>query len=315
MKNLIRIAIFAVIAVSASCDKDPSSGEFELVGLTKENYPKVDGSTSAQPLQTLIACKLLGISYDWTLQPWLRQYSLMPPLEDEESYSFIINNVRNTGTHTSIINLIEGNADIIISARGASKPEKKVAKDNNVKLLEVPIAIDAFIMIVNSSNPINNLTTQQIQGIYTGAITNWVEVGGNAGKINPYRRNFTSGSQVLMESLIMKDLSMMDLPDLDFSYGMWAPFDLLSRDNNGICFTVYYYHEFMARSEYVKSIAVDGVNPEFSTLQRREYPYTTDVYVMIREDIDKSSMAYKLFNLILSGAGRKVIEESGYVPY
>ncbi|MGF1584569.1 MAG: PstS family phosphate ABC transporter substrate-binding protein [Bacteroidales bacterium] len=182
-------------------------------------------------------------------------------------------------------------------------------------LLEIPIAIDAFIMIVNNSNPVNNLTTKQIQDIYTGEITNWVEVGGKAGIINPYIRNSTSGSQVLMESLIMKDLAMTDLPALDMSSTMWGPFQILSNDNNGICYTVYYYHEFMARAEGVKSIAVDGVHPEFSTLQKREYPYTTDVYVMIRKDLDKSSMAYKLFNLLLSGAGRKVIEESGYVPY
>ena len=314
MKNLIRIAIFTVIAVSVSCDKDPS-GDFEIVGLTKENYPKVDGSTSAQPLQTLIACKLLGISYEWYYNPWLRYYTLLPPFEDEESYSFIINNLRNTGTHTSIINLIEGNADFIISARGASEQEKKVARDNNVKLLEIPVAIDAFIMIVNKDNPVKSLTTKQIQDIYTGEITNWVEVGGYAGIINPYTRNSTSGSQVLMESLVMKDLKIKDLPSLDVGYTMLAPFDILANDKNGICYTVYYYHEFMARAEDVKSIAVDGVHPEFSTLQNRTYPYTNNVYVMIREDLDKSSMAYQLYKFLFTKTGRKVITESRYVPY
>jgi phosphate transport system substrate-binding protein len=314
MKNLFRIAIFAAIALSVSCDKDPT-GNFEIIGLTKENYPKVDGSTSAQPLQTLIACKLLGISYDWSFDPMLMHYTLYPPYQDEESFKFIINNVRNTGTHSSIINLIEGKADFIISARGASEPEIKVAKENNVKLLEIPIAIDAFIFIVNEENPVNGLTTQQIRDIYTGKITNWSEVGGKIADIRPFKRNATSGSQVLMEELVMNGEELIDIPQMEASPTMWGPFQLLTQIPDGICYTVYYYKEFMARAEAVKHIAVDGVHPDSNTLKTRQYPYTTDVYAIIREDLDEASMAYKLYQLLLSKAGRKVIEESGYVPY
>jgi phosphate transport system substrate-binding protein len=315
MKIIINLAIIAALLGSVSCGKDePDPKDFIINGLTKENYPKVDGSTSAQPLQTLIACKLLGISYEWSYNPMLMHYTLYPPHQDEEAFFFIINNVRNTGTHSSIINLIEGNADFIITARGASEPEKKVAKEKNVKLLEIPVAIDAFIMIVNGDNPVNSLTTKQIQDIYTGNITNWVEVGGHPAEINPYKRNSTSGSQVLMESLIMKDLKMIDLPAMEVSPTMWGPFDLLSHDKNGICYTVYYYHEFMARAEAVKSLSIDGVHPGYLTLKTREYPYTTDVYAMIREDLDESAMAYKLFQILLTNAGRSVIKESGYVP-
>jgi phosphate transport system substrate-binding protein len=314
MKNLIRISIFVVIAVLVSCEKDPS-GNFELIGLTKENYPKVDGSTSAQPLQTLIACKLLGISYDWSFDPLLMHYTLYPPYQDEASYFFILNNIRNTGTHSSIINLIEGNADLIISARGASGPEKKVAQENNVKLLEIPIAIDAFIFILNEDNPVDELTTQQIRDIYTGEVTNWSEVGGNLSAIIPFKRNATSGSQVLMEELIMKDAELIEAPQMEASPTMWGPFQSLTHNPDGICYTVYYYKEFMARTESVKHIAIDGVYPDSNTLKSRHYPYTTDVYLMIREDLDEASMAYKLYKLLLSKAGRKVIEESGYVPY
>jgi phosphate transport system substrate-binding protein len=71
----------------------------------------------------------------------------------------------------------------------------------------------------------------------------------------------------------------------------------------------------MVRSESVKHIAVDGIYPDYNSLRKREYPYTTEVYVSIREDLDKSSMAYGLYELLLSNAGKKVIKESGYVPY
>jgi phosphate transport system substrate-binding protein len=314
MKSLIRIAIFAVIAFSVSCDKDPS-GDFEIVGLTKENYPKVDGSTSTQPLQTLMACKLLGIPCDWSYDWMYMHHTIYPLLSDENSFNFIRNKVSNTGTHTSIIRLINGEADFILVARKASVEEREVARSNNVKLIEIPIAIDAFIMIVNEENPVNGLTSKQIRDIYTGKTTNWSEVGGNLSAIKPYRRNATSGSQVLMDELIMKDDKIIDIPSMEVSPTMWGPFQLLALQPDGICYTVYYYKEFMARAESVKHISVDGVYPDSNTLKSRQYPYTTDVYALIREDIDKSSMAYKLYQALLTRAGRKVIEESGYVPY
>ena len=310
------IIVTAAILIISSCDKDQSGADrFEIKGITTDNYPKVDGSTSTQPLQTLMACKLLDITYDWSYDWMYMHYTITPPYTDEESLSFILNNVRNTGTHTSIMNLINGEADFILVARKASDEERDAADSKNVKLVEVPVAIDAFVFIVNQANPVNDLTTEQIRDIYTGTITNWSEVGGNISDIDPYKRNATSGSQVLMEELVMKDAVMIDVPQMGVSHTMWGPFDLLSQNPDGICYSVYYYKEFMARASEVKHISVDGVYPDGNSLKTRNYPYTTDVYAVVREDLDKSSLAYKLFKLLLTNQGQKVIKESGYVAY
>jgi phosphate transport system substrate-binding protein len=316
MKNLIKLALFVIVVCLLSCEKDESeSNKFIIDGITKSNYPKVDGSTSAQPLQSLIACKLIGITYEWAYDPIYMHYTIYPPIQDNESFYFIVNKVRNTGTHSSFINLINGDANIIIVAREASEYELEVARANNVNLIQTPIAIDAFIFILNEENPVNILSTSQIRGIYTGAINNWSEVGGINERITPYKRNATSGSQVLMETLIMNDNDMLELPEMEVSPTMWGPFDLLSSNMNGICYTVYYYKEFMARAENVKHISIDGVYPDYNTLRSREYPYTTNVYAVIRDDLDISSMAYSLYQLLLTRAGSNVIKESGYVPY
>jgi phosphate transport system substrate-binding protein len=315
MKNLMKSLFFVVMVCMISCNKDDTFPPFVIDGITKDNYPKVDGSTSAQPLQTLIASKLLGIDCEWKFDPMYMHHTLLPPFEDQENLSFILQKVRNTGTHSSIINLINGDADFIIVARDATNDELEVAESKQVRLIQTPIALDAFIFILNAENPVNSLTTSQIQGIYTGNITNWSQVVGNNAIISPYKRNPTSGSQVLMEELVMKGLTMDDLPVMEVAPTMWGPFDLLSFDENGICYTVYYYKEFMARNPNVKHIGVDGVYPEYSTLENREYPYVTDVFAMIREDLDQSSMAYRLYELLLTRAGTGVIKESGYVPY
>ena len=71
----------------------------------------------------------------------------------------------------------------------------------------------------------------------------------------------------------------------------------------------------MIRSDSVRIIAVDGTYPQFNTLKNQNYTYTTEVYVVIREDLEKSAIAYQLYELLLTSAGKSVIGESGYIPY
>ena len=96
--------------------------------------------------------------------------------------------------------------------------------------------------------------------------------------------------------------------------GMMGPFYALRNDLNGVCYTIYYYKEQIVRDEVVKHIAVDGVYPDKSTIKNRSYPYTTELYAVIRNDLNKKSMAYKIHNLLLLGLGEEIIEESDYIP-
>jgi len=65
LRNLAAIALcFAVAAIFLGCDREDDM-LFEIDGLTVDNYPRVDGSSSTQPLNTLIACKLLGWRCEW----------------------------------------------------------------------------------------------------------------------------------------------------------------------------------------------------------------------------------------------------------
>jgi hypothetical protein len=50
------------------------------------------------------------------------------------------------------------------------------------------------------------------------------------------------------------------------------------------------------------------------TLSNNSYPLAAEVYAIIRSDLDESSMAYKLYELLQTEKGKQVIKESGYVP-
>jgi len=97
----------------------------------------------------------------------------------------------------------------------------------------------------------------------------------------------------------MRDLAMQGYPSIEMSdmilLSMFAPFYAVSTDLQGICYSVFYYEKNIApREERVKMIIVDGVQPEKGTIRTRQYPYTTEVYAVIRENQPKSSLAYQL---------------------
>jgi phosphate transport system substrate-binding protein len=220
-----------------------------------------------------------------------------------------------SGTHQAYLNLIDGGVDLILAAREPSDDEILHAAKAGVLLETKPVGLDAFVFIVNDDNPVNELTTSQIQEIYTGKLTNWSEVGGNNAQIQPYQRNETSGSQVLMRKLVMGELLMIDAPDMTLPT-MMAPFNAVSTDPNGIGYSVYYYEENMApQQERIKLVAVDGARPDEESIHSRKYPYTTEVYVVIRKDLPQDSVAFQLRNWLLSSSGQELIKESGYVPF
>ncbi len=298
--------LFLISLSLFSCKKE-NEVNFKIENLTEENYPLVDGSTSTGPLQIIMACKLLDIGYTWVANlAWDGVYNVHPDRAIDFKHFF-------QGTHPAFMNLIDKKVDFILVARKASKDEMNHATEQAVSIIEVPIALDAFVFIVHPENPLKSLTVKQIQDIYMGNVTNWKEVGGKDAKINPFIRDANSGSQELMESLVMKDLKMSDFPESVLS-GMMGPFSEIRSNVNGLCYTVYYYKEKMVKSNIAKHISVDGIYPDYSTIQNKKYPYTTEVYMAIRADTDRESMTYKLFELMQTKEGQRVVKESGYVP-
>ena len=310
MKKQILFRLALICLVFVSCKKETVNLPFTIEGITMENYPKVDGSTSTDPLNRLIACKLLGYNYKW--EQALAMNGLWY-LSTDIPQEFVTERLKSSQTHNSIINLIDKQADLILSARKMSPDEKEYADNAGVSLIETPIALDAFIFVANLSNPVKSLTTKQVQDIYTGKIKNWKEVGGNDKTIKPYIRNQNSGSQELMETLVMQGLIIADLnvdyePELP---SMSMVFSKLRSDVDALGYTVYYYKEQIVRDKVVKSLAINAVEPTEKSIKNKIYPYIAEVYVAIRSDLDKNSMAYKLYELLQSEAAKSVIAERG----
>ncbi len=295
-------------------DKDEIIDEIIIDNISITNYPRVDGSTSAHPLQAIIACKLLEIDYLWG-KSWLDETIRIWPIPDEKPdvAAFIRDSIVHNGTHSAYVNLIMDLADIILVAREPSQDELNLADSMGIELLLKPIALDAFVFIANANNPVNSLSVKQIQDIYMDNITNWNQVGGPNANIKPYSRDVNSGSQELMESMVMKDLQMPFHFNLVLM-GMMGPINAISYDKNGLGYTIYYFEQFMAPNDSLKLIKVNNILPNYKTLKSKQYEYTTEVYSVIRTNLSTSSIANQLHQWLQTSKGKKTIEESGYIP-
>ena len=315
--------------------------------ITLDNLPRIDSSTSAQPLAMLTACKVAGESHWWhTLHDGSRRLMAGKngeignriPLKKKDRLQKIYQRVHTSGTHGAYVQLItcraakalpEAQTDFIFVAREPSTDELKLATEHGVELDVRPIAYDAFVFMVHADSPVNGLTLDKIRQIYTGKIKNWKEVGGKDAPIKAYQRNRNSGSQELMDKLVMKDLTMVPAPDM-VSMSMMGPFNRLNNDPNGLGYTVYFYEKFMAprrnpsfkrgqtqhkRAQYVRKVlAIDGIVPNSETIRSGAYSLRTKVYIVTRKALDPNHRAVHLRNWLLGAEGRKVIIESGYVP-
>ena len=283
---------------------------------TIDDYPRVDGSTSTHPLGVLIACKVLGVPYKWQAEVFDETRRIVPDdsaPDTSEVAGELSQKIIHNGTHGAYVNLIDNRADLILVARLPSDDELQQASDNGVQLESHAVALDAFVFILNIENSITSLSIQQIRDIYTGKMINWTEVGGSNEEIHAYQRDANSGSQELMKTMVMQDQEMIDAPAMVLE-GMMGPINVISEDTLGIGYSVYFYEQFMAPNEKLKLCAVDGITPGADTIGQKSYPLVTEVYAVIRTELDTQSNAFKLREWLLTAEGQGVVEESGYVP-
>lgn len=98
------------------------------------------------------------------------------------------------GSTTGISAIIDGTADIGMSSRRAKPAEIAAASSKGRNMKPTVVAYDGLGVIINSSNPITNLTKKQVEQLFTGDISDWSAVGGKGGKISIYTRNTSSGT-------------------------------------------------------------------------------------------------------------------------
>lgn len=286
---LILLAGCSKVPEAPAPASEPQPNQFVF---TRENFPRLNGSTSTVPLGQAIASVLLG--------------------ESREDVSDLTQFSKTTQSYRD---LMWGNADLLIAAEPAEVIWQEKAEQNFDWNME-PFAVDALVFVVNADNPVDCLTTEQVQKIYIGEITNWSEVGGDDLPIVPFQRNAEAGSQTAMLKLVMKDLPMMDAP-ADYVRGEMGDLIEAVAAYDGtpaaIGYTVYYYANDMKMADGLKILSIDGVEPCADTIRSGAYPFLNNYYVLTAAGLPEDAPAKILYDWILSEAGQKLVAHEGYV--
>ena len=240
------------------------------------------------------------------------------PLYDdtEEGYGL----VACSGTVSAYQRLIQGKTDLIFAA-APSQEQLELAAQAGVELHLTPIGREAFVFFVNSKNPVEGLTVEEIQGIYTGRITNWSQVGGKNQSIRPFQRQANSGSQSALLRL-MDGLPLLEPEREDRVGGMGGIIrDVADYRNyaNAIGFSFRFYASEMEANDQIRLLALDGVPPTKETIRDGSYPISNSFYAVAAAPIGQpdpregNPQLDALLSWILSEQGQQIVERSGYV--
>jgi len=270
----------------AQLDEEPL---FKITG----NLPVLDGATALYPLYA----------------------SFVQSVYPEGDYDFYKSPVFCSKTAGAYEKLFEGKADIIFCAQ-PSQAQLKHFIDNNINLKLVPIGREAFVFFVNKANPVNNLTIEDIQGIYSGRIKNWKEINGVNQGIRAFQRPKDSGSQTILEK-IMGDIPIVKPRRENVPQDMGTIINEVAAYRNfsdAIGYSFLYFSTEMVKNDQIKLLSVNGIFPSKETIQDESYPLYENFYAIYIDTDEKNENIEPFINWILSEQGQELVQRTGYVP-
>ncbi|GHT66804.1 phosphate ABC transporter substrate-binding protein [Bacteroidia bacterium] len=238
------------------------------------------------------------------------------PLSQQEAENYMKANPSQTitvtggGSGVGISALIEGTTDIAQSSRKIKFDERQKILEGGKVVKEVIIAYDAMAIIVHSENKVTNLTREQLEGIFTGKITNWNEVGGSDLKIIPYARETSSGTYEFFKESVLKNRNyksgIMSMP------ATGAIVQSVSQTKGAIGYIGLAY-----LNKNVKAIHVSYdkgktfVVPSEANAKNKTYPIVRPLYYYYLTKAEK--IVHPFIDYILSAEGQQTVKEIGFI--
>ena len=207
-----------------------------------------------------------------------------------------------TGSGAGIEAASNGSADIGLASR-ALKDEEKAGG-----LTETVVALDGIAVIVNAGSKVEDLSVEQIAKIFTGEITDWSEVGGEAGKISCIGREAGSGTRDGFESITgTKDACKLD-QELTSTGGV---IEAVAGNANAIGYASL---SAVEGKDTVKAVTVGGVACTEETVLDGSYAIQCPFVLVTKTDASLSTAAQAFFDYATSTAANDLIKAAGAVP-
>lgn len=241
----------------------------------------------------------------------------MLPLSQKEAELFMKEKASQTvtvtggGSGVGISALLENTTDLAQLSRKIKFTERQKLQEKGKTIKEVIAAYDALAVVVHPSNKVTNLTREQLEGIFTGKIKNWKEVGGADIQIIPYARETSSGTYEFFKESVLKNKNyvsgIMSMP------ATGAIIQSISQTKGAIGYVGLAY-----LNKDVKAIQVsyDGgktyVTPSVENAKNETYPIVRPLYYYYDAKMEKTVKPF--IDFVLSAKGQQIVSETGYIP-
>lgn len=209
-------------------------------------------------------------------------------------------NYNPTGSGAGITAVTEGRCDIGLASRDLKDEEKEAGLTGNV------IAIDGIAIIVNPESKIADLSVEQIKQLYTGEITDWSEVGGDAGEVVVIGREAGSGTRDGFEEVVDAKDACKYNQELTSTGAVIAA---VASNPNAIG-----YASLSTVDDTVKAVTVGGVECSEETIQSGDYAVQRNFVMVTNDNEELSAEAQAFVNWAMSADADEYVREAGCVP-
>jgi phosphate transport system substrate-binding protein len=237
-----------------------------------------------------------------------------------EAYSFVHPEVQvavtGGGSGTGIASLINRTVDLANASRAMTAVEIAQARANGIEPVEFVIANDAIAVVVHIDNPVERLTIAQLSDIFTGNITNWLELGGEDRPIVALSRETNSGTHIFfLEEVIRQGDRNSDL--------IFSRDTLLMPSSEGISSEIrrnrnaigYDGLGYVTHDQKVVAVSVDGseyILPSAETVLGGQYPVARPLFMYTAGEPTGAVRDY--LDWLRQDEAQEIAAELGFVP-
>mgnify|MGYP001605084163 FL=1 len=211
--------------------------------------------------------------------------------------------VRGGGTVGGLENLKDGKVDFAATCRNRIEGDPE-----NVEFIQA--AWDALVFIVHKSNPVKNISINDVKGIYAGRITNWKQLGGNNEAIKVFIARTTrslQGIEASLRDMVLDGKSPVEGPNIKLVPTGGMVEQTVEKTPDGFAVSGF----TSARKRSVKMLKVDGISPTKENIIKNRYKLRRPLFLVVPKN--PKPKVKKFLDFALSREGQQFISSSGVV--
>lgn len=281
LSKLTVLLLLAVIPISlcfisfgCTADKEDSTKE------TKKEKIRITGSGTCIPL----------------LEIMTKEYEKRNP---DVEFAFL------AGAHSSsgIKGVSDGTVDIGSVSRAPKPEEEEPGMEYKV------LSNDGLAIATYNTNPVSNLTSEQVIQIFSGEITNWKDIGGDDATIIVLDRAEDESAKMIIREFVIGDITVVSSSTVLFLESDMIKAVESTPDSIGY-FSLGYA---ISKGLDLKLLSLDGIEPTVENINNGSYKIIRNLGVVYKANSTEATK--KFVSFMQSEEGKKVMEDNGYASH